>query len=66
MVGLRIQCVCVDTTDPARHAGFRESALGWRRTHEVSDEVVLEPPQGSKGDGIVPDLPFVRVPAARQ
>ena len=29
---LRIQCVCVDTADPARLASFWQSALGWRRT----------------------------------
>lgn len=59
---LRIQCVCVDTTDPARLASFWESALGWRRTHEEAEEVVLEPPAGSLEDGVVPDLLFLRVP----
>ena len=61
-MSLRIQCLCVDTTDPARSAGFWESALGWRRTHEDADEVVLEPPEGSREDGVVPDLLFLRVP----
>lgn len=59
---LRIQCLCVDTADPMRLAGFWESALGWRRTHEQDDEVALEPPAGSREDGDVPDLLFVRVP----
>jgi hypothetical protein len=59
---LRIQCLTVDSTDPARLATFWQSALGWRRTYEEPDEVVLEPPAGSPGDGIVPDLLFVRVP----
>jgi hypothetical protein len=59
---LRIQCLCVDTADPTRLAGFWESALGWRRTLELDDEVVLEPPAGSREDGVVPDLLFVRVP----
>jgi catechol 2,3-dioxygenase-like lactoylglutathione lyase family enzyme len=59
---LRIQCLNIDTTDPARLAGFWESALGWRRTYERDDEVVLEPPAGSPEDGIVPDLLFLRVP----
>jgi predicted enzyme related to lactoylglutathione lyase len=59
---LRIQCLCVDSADPTRLAGFWESALGWRRTHEQDDEVVLEPPAGSREDGVVPDLLFVRVP----
>jgi hypothetical protein len=61
-VNLRIQCLCIDTTDPARLANFWQSALGWRRTYERDDEVVLEPPVGSPEDGIVPDLLFLRVP----
>jgi hypothetical protein len=36
--------------------------LGWRRTHDTPDEVVLEPPEGSREDGVVPDLLFLRVP----
>ncbi len=61
-MSLRIQCLCVDTDDPARLAAFWQSALGWRRTFEQDDEVVLEPPEGSREDGIVPDLLFRRVP----
>jgi hypothetical protein len=59
---LRIQCLCFDTTDPGGLAAFWESALGWRRTHDEDDEVVLEPPKGSPEDGIAPDLLFLRVP----
>jgi hypothetical protein len=59
---LRIQCLCIDTTDPARLASFWQSALSWRRTHDSDDEVILEPPAGSAEDGIVPDLLFLRVP----
>jgi hypothetical protein len=59
---LRIQCVCIDTTNPARLADFWQAALGWRRTFEKDDQVVLEPPAGSKEDGVVPDLLFLRVP----
>jgi Glyoxalase-like domain len=62
---LRIQCLCFDTTDPGGLAGFWESALGWRRTHEDDDEVVLEPPKGSPEDGVAPDLLFLRVPEAK-
>lgn len=65
-MNLRIQCLCVDTTDPARLAGFWESALGWRRTHEDPGEVVLEPPAGSREDGVVPDLLFLRVPEEKE
>ena len=62
---LRWQCVCIDTQDPARIAAFWEAALGWRRTHEDPDEVVLEPPAGSPEDGVSPDLLFLRVPEAK-
>jgi Glyoxalase-like domain len=62
---LRIQCLCVDTNDPGRLAGFWQSALGWRRTFEKDDEVVLEPPEGSAEEGVVPDLLFLRVPEGK-
>jgi hypothetical protein len=60
--GLRWQCVCFDSTDPRRVAGFWEQALGWRRTYDSDDEVVLEPPEGSPEDGVSPDILFLRVP----
>jgi predicted enzyme related to lactoylglutathione lyase len=59
---IRIQCLCIDSTDPARIAGFWEAALGWRRTFEEDDEVCLEPPAGSPEDGAAPGLLFLRVP----
>jgi catechol 2,3-dioxygenase-like lactoylglutathione lyase family enzyme len=59
---LRIQCLCIDTADPARLAAFWQAALGWRRTFEQDNEVVLEPPDGSPEDSVVPDLLFLRVP----
>ncbi len=59
-MSLRIQCLCVDTTDPQRLATFWESALGWRRAQSDPDEVVLEPASGSSEDGVVPDLLFLR------
>jgi len=62
---LRIQRVCVDSNDPSASAAFWEAALGWRRTHEEPDEVVLEPPAGSAEDGVSPDLLFLRVPEAK-
>jgi predicted enzyme related to lactoylglutathione lyase len=61
-MSVRIQCVCIDCHDPSRLAKFWEEALGWRRTYEQDDEVVLEPPAGSAEDGVVPDLLFLRVP----
>lgn len=62
---LRFQALCIDSRDPARLAAFWQEALGWRRTHEEDDEVVLEPPAGSKEDGVAPDLLFLRVPEER-
>ena len=62
---IRIQCLCVDTADPARIASFWESALGWRRTWEEEDQVCLEPPEGSAEDGIAPDLVFLKVPEGK-
>ena len=59
---IRIQCLCIDTTDPGRLATFWQSALGWRRTFGSENEVVLEPPEGSPEDGVAPDLLFLRVP----
>ena len=61
-MSIRIQCLCIDTTDPARLAGFWQEALGWRRTYEADHEIVLEPPEGSAEDGIAPDLLFLHVP----
>jgi hypothetical protein len=61
-MGIRIQCLCIDAHDPAAIASFWQSALGWRRTFEKEDEVVLEPPAGSPEDGVVPDLLFLKVP----
>ena len=62
---LRIQCLCVDARDPSALATFWENALGWRRTYEREDEVVLEPPAGSPEDGVVPDLLFGTVPEGK-
>jgi hypothetical protein len=62
---LVIQCLDIDSRDPVALAGFWQEALGWRRTHESDDEVVLEPPEGSPQDGVAPDLLFLRVPDAK-
>lgn len=61
-MGIRIQCLCIDSTNPAAIAAFWQSALGWRRTFEKENQVVLEPPEGSPEDGILPDLVFLKVP----
>jgi catechol 2,3-dioxygenase-like lactoylglutathione lyase family enzyme len=59
---VRWQSVCIDVADPSAAATFWEAALGWRRTYEAADEVVLEPPAGSAEEGAAPDLLFLRVP----
>jgi hypothetical protein len=64
-MSLRWQCVCFDSTDPRRTADFWEAALGWRRTLDHDDEVVLEPPAGSPEDGVSPDILFLRVPEGK-
>lgn len=64
-MGIRIQCLCIDARDPAAIASFWQYALGWRRTFEKEDEVVLEPPAGSPDDGVAPDLLFLKVPEGK-
>ncbi|HEV2344975.1 MAG TPA: VOC family protein [Actinocrinis sp.] len=59
---LRIQNLTIDCHDPYAVAAFWQSALGWRRTQEEPDEIILEPPAGSPQDGVAPDLLFQRVP----
>jgi hypothetical protein len=60
-MSIRFEAVCIDTTDPARLAAFWQQAIGWQQTYAKDDEIVLEPPAGSKEDGVVPDLLFLRV-----
>jgi predicted enzyme related to lactoylglutathione lyase len=62
---IRIQCLSIDTADPAQIASFWEAALGWRRTFDEPDQVCLEPPAGSAEDGVAPDLLFLRVPEGK-
>jgi len=62
---LRVQCVCVDSRDPAGTAQFWAEALGWRVTFSEPDQVVLEPPAGSAEDGVVPDILFLLVPEGK-
>jgi catechol 2,3-dioxygenase-like lactoylglutathione lyase family enzyme len=63
---LRIQSLCIDSTDPKVPADFWGKALGWRRTFEEDDEIVLEAPAGSPGDGVTPDLLFLKVPERKE
>jgi len=65
-MSLRIQSLCIDSTDPKIPADFWEKALGWRRTYEADDEIVLEPPAGSPAEGVSPDLLFLKVPERKE
>jgi predicted enzyme related to lactoylglutathione lyase len=60
-MGLRIECLTVDCSDPELVAGFWEAALGYRRTYEDDTEVAIAAPDGSGFD-----LLFLRVPDAKQ
>jgi predicted enzyme related to lactoylglutathione lyase len=64
-MSIRWQALCVDASDPSTIATFWEQVLGWRRTYDEPDEVVLEPAEGSPEDGVAPDLLFLRVPEGK-
>ncbi len=64
-MGIRMQAWVLDSVDPRTLADFWEPALGWRRTYDTDDEVVLEPPAGSAEDGVAPDLLIGRVPEGK-
>jgi predicted enzyme related to lactoylglutathione lyase len=65
-MSIRVQSVSFDAHDPDAQATFWAEVLGWRRTYEDSDEVVLEPPDGSPDEGVVPDVLFLRVPERKK
>ncbi len=64
-MSVRIQNISVDSLDPVRLAAFWAEALGWRITSVEPEEVVLEPPAGSREEGVVPDVLFLPVPEGR-
>ncbi|WP_159541731.1 VOC family protein [Aeromicrobium sp. 9AM] len=64
-MAIRIQCACVDASDPIMLGRWWAEVLGWRITLERDDETVLEPPEGSPEDGVVPDLLFLKVPEGK-
>jgi predicted enzyme related to lactoylglutathione lyase len=64
-MGVRVQCVCVDSADPVKLAAFWKEVLGWRLTIDEDGDAVLEPPAGSQEEGIVPDLVFLRDPGEK-
>src|SRR5271155_4530755 len=61
-MSLRFQNVSIDSLDPARLAAFWAEVLGWRVTADDGFEVVLEPPAGSREEGVVPDIVFLLTP----
>ncbi|MCU1515673.1 MAG: glyoxalase, partial [Pseudarthrobacter sp.] len=65
-MNLRIQAISIDSTNPKVPADFWEKALGWRRTNEDEDEIVLEPPAGTPADGVCPYLLFLKVPERKE
>lgn len=62
---LRLQNVTIDCHDPDGLAGFWAAVLGWRITIAEAEEVCLEPPAGSREEGVAPDLVFLLVPEDR-
>ena len=64
-MSLGIQCFNFDCLEPRQVAHFWQAALGWRLTYESAEEYVLEPPEGSPQDGVVPDLLFIKVPEVK-
>ena len=59
---IRIQCVVIDADDCERVARFGSEALGWRITHESTEEWSIEPPEGSPEVDVAPDILVVKVP----
>ncbi len=61
-MAVRIDSTCIDARDPVAQGRFWSEVLGWRITEEDDEEVLLQPPEGSREAGIVPELLFLRVP----
>jgi predicted enzyme related to lactoylglutathione lyase len=61
-MGLRIGALVVECSDPGRLARFWAEALGWVISRDEDPEWVVEPPEGSREDCVVPDLLFIKVP----
>jgi predicted enzyme related to lactoylglutathione lyase len=59
---IRIQCVVIDSHEPAALARFWADVLGWRVTEENDIESVVEPSEGSNEADVAPDLLFLKVP----
>jgi len=64
-MALTWQATLFDSGDPRRIADFWQQALGWRRSYDADDEVVLLPQEGTPEDGCSPGLLFVKVPEGK-
>ncbi|TDE30904.1 VOC family protein [Nonomuraea mesophila] len=64
-MGLRIGALVVDSRDPGRLARFWAEALDWVIVRDEDPEWVVEPPEGSREDCVVPDLLFIKVPESK-
>jgi hypothetical protein len=64
-MGLRIGAVIIDSREPGRLARFWAAALDWVVSQDVDPEWVVEPPEGSREDCVVPDLLFIQVPESK-
>ena len=64
-MSIRMQAITSDAADPAALSRWWASVLGWRVTYEDDDQSVVEPPAGSREDGVVADLLFVKVDDAK-
>jgi hypothetical protein len=60
-MSIRLQNISFDCLDANRLAEFWAAALGWRITSVDPEEVVIEPPVGSRDEGIAPDIIFLPV-----
>jgi hypothetical protein len=65
-MGIRIGAVVIDCHEPRRLARFWSEALGWAISRSEDPEWVVEPPEGSREDCVVPDLLLIKVPESKQ
>ncbi len=61
---LRIDCLTIDCSDPARLASFWSQALGWTIDFEDDTEVAITPQASHEGH--TTDLLFLRAPESKQ
>ena len=62
---LRVDSVCVDSTDPGPLAHWWAELLGWQIDEIEPDEIAVRPSGDAPAGGAVPELVFVRVPEAK-